>query len=289
MRITVIVRTRTVIYQTGDYGRRPAQHLFRMRRLIVIASICLSSLLGSGAARAGDDALPQVAPGGRLPYVAVLVWHDVLPAKDVWFDTTTATLAEQFATIARGGFHVVPLATLRDHLVRGTPLPARPLVLTFDDNGLGIYRNAYPLLKKYRFPATLFVHTNFVGKTTSKAHGSWDELREMERSGLIDVQSLTANHPPDLTQLSDADVVHELRLSAFSLEKRLGHKAYALVYPYDVYDARVERLASHNGYTLAFSEDFGNAGESSSLLAIHRYSILTRFAQALSDVAAGAH
>jgi peptidoglycan/xylan/chitin deacetylase (PgdA/CDA1 family) len=102
------------------------------------------------------------------------------------------------------------------------------------------------------------------------------------------VQSQTANHPPDLTKLSDADVVHELRLSAFSLERRLGRKPYALVYPYDVYDDRVERLAARNGYALGFTEDWGAAGDSTSLLEIHRYSILTRFDQALADVAAHA-
>jgi len=255
------------------------------RRIRSLLTGCFISLLLASVALGGEEPLPQIAANGKSPYVAVLVWHDVLPVKDVWFDTTTATLTGQLAAIKRGGFHVVTLAALRDHLVRGTPLPAKPLVLTFDDNGLGIYRNAFPLLKAYRFPATLFVHTNFVGKTTSKAHSSWDQLREMERSGLIDVQSLTANHPPDLTKLSDADVVHELRLSAFSLERRLGRKVYALVYPYDAYDERVERLAARNGYTIAFSEDFGSAGDSTSLLALHRYSILTRFDQALADVA----
>jgi peptidoglycan/xylan/chitin deacetylase (PgdA/CDA1 family) len=232
--------------------------------------------------------LPTIAPKGRTPYVAVLVWHDVLPQKEVWFDTTSATFEQQLQAIAKGGFHVIPLGMLRDHLVTGAPIPARSLVLTFDDNGAGIYRNAYPLLLKYHYPATLFVHTNFVGKTTSKHHNTWDQLREMERSGLIDVQSLTANHPPDLTKLSDADVAHELRLSAFSIEHRLGRKVYALVYPYDVYDARVERIAAQNGYTLAFTEDWGNAADSSSLLELHRYSILTRFDQALSDVSANA-
>ncbi len=228
--------------------------------------------------------LPAVAPQGRLPFVAVLVWHDVLRAKEVWFDTTGATLATQLDEIARGGYHVISLAALRDHLVSGRPIPKRSLVLTFDDNGEGLYRNAYPLLRAHRFAATLFVHTNFVGRTTSKRHNTWAQLREMAASGLIDVQSLTANHPPDLTKLSDSDVEHELRLSKFSLEHRLGKPVYALVYPYDVYDERVARLAAKCGYTLAFSEDYGNAGDSTSLLELHRYSILTRFDQALHDV-----
>jgi poly-beta-1,6-N-acetyl-D-glucosamine N-deacetylase len=232
--------------------------------------------------------LPAVAPEGHRPYVAVLVWHDVVAGeKQVWFDTTLETFRSQLAAIARGGFHVITLEMLRRHLEAGAPVPSRPLVLTFDDNGAGIYANAFPLLRKYGFHAVLFVHTNYVGRTTSKRHNTWDQLRAMERSGLVTVQSLTANHPQDLRALSDADVVHELRLSSFSLEHRLGHAPYALAYPYDNYDERVARLAAANGYELGFSEDWGNAGDSSNLLMLHRYSILTRFDQALRDVAAG--
>ncbi len=231
--------------------------------------------------------LPQIAPGARQPYVAVLVWHDVVTPKEVWFDTEVAVFRAQLKAIARGGFHVVTLAALREHLERGAALPSKPLVLTFDDNGHGISENAFPLLRRYRFPATLFVHTNFVGKTTTKRHNTWDQLRAMERSGLIEVQSLTANHPPDLRALGDAAVVHELQLSKFSLERRLGRPVYALVYPEDNYDERLAALAAANGYILAFTEDWGNAGDSTSLLLVHRYSVLTRFDQALRDVARG--
>ena len=233
--------------------------------------------------------LPQVAPGGKTPYLAVLVWHDVVPAKEVWFDTTLATFEAQLEAIHKGGFHVITLEQLRDHLEHGAPVPSKPLMLTFDDNGSGIYAYAFPLLEKYRYPATLFVHTNFVGKTTSKHHNTWAQLAEMERSGLIEVQSLTANHPPDLRKLSDALVVHELQLSRKSLEARLGRHIYALVYPEDDYDERLARLAYENGYELGFIEDWGNAADSDNLLLIHRYSVLTRFDQALADVSANSH
>jgi biofilm PGA synthesis lipoprotein PgaB len=264
-----------------------ATNRFRKAYAAALAFAALACTFG-GHARAGD-ALPSVAARARTPYVAVLVWHDVLPVKDVYFDTTTTDFARQLDAIARGGFHVVPLHALRDHLVAGAPLPSKPLVLTFDDNAAGIYRNAFPLLRAHRFPATLFVHTNYVGKTTSKAHNSWADLRAMQRSGLVEIESLTANHPPDLTKLSDDDVLHEFRLSAYAIARRLGRAPYAVVYPYDVYDTRVERLAARAGYTLGFTEDHGNAGDSSSLFEIHRYSITVpeRFGEALAAVRRG--
>jgi peptidoglycan/xylan/chitin deacetylase (PgdA/CDA1 family) len=256
------------------------------RFLVCVALLAL--MLIAAPVRAAGDALPQVAAAGRTPYVAVIVWHDVVPAKELWFDTTTDTFKAQLAAIAHGGYHVITLDQLRAHLERGAPLPSKPLAFTFDDNGHGIYDNAFPLLQKYHYPATMFVHSNFVGTTThGKKHTTWPQLQEMSRSGLMAVQSLTANHPPDLRLLSDADVVHELTLSRTSLQYHLGHKIFALVYPEDNYDARLERLAAANGYALAFIEDWGNAGDSANLLEVHRYSALTRFDQALADVAAG--
>ena len=171
-----------------------------MPSLFRALAVCLGIVCCARAACARTD-LPQISPQGRLPFVAVLVWHDVEPVKEVWFDTTSATLSQQLGEIARGGYRVITLAALRDHLVAGHPIPKRALVLTFDDNGEGLYRYAYPLLRAHHFPATFFVHTNFVGKITSKRHNTWAQLREMAASGLVDVQSLTANHPPDRLSL----------------------------------------------------------------------------------------
>jgi len=262
--------------------------LTSMRRLprALRALLFSTAILTYGTLARADDALPQVNAADHGRFVAVLDWHDVQNVPEVWFDTTTARFAAQLDEIARDGIHVVTLAALRDHLTRGTPLPKRSIAITFDDNGDGIARNAFPLLVRHRFPATLFVHTNFVGKTTTKRHNTWHDLQTMERSGLVTVESLTANHPPDLRALSDAEVVHELQLSRRSIRARLGHDVDALVYPEDNYDARLERLAHANGYVLGFTEDHGNADDSANLLEIHRYSILKQFDTAIADVLA---
>lgn len=244
---------------------------------------CLAFILLSSLVFGQTSPLPPIAKVVPRPWVTVLVWHDVLPTKQVWFDTTVATFTEQLEAIRRGGFHVVSMAALDKHLTEGAPLPSRPLVLTFDDNNRGLYRYAFPLLRKYGYPATLFVHTDYVGVPTSKEHCNWNELAEMERSGLILVQSLTATHPADIRQLSDPEIEKQLTVSRASIERHLHHPVYAFVYPEDRYDARVARLVAANGYRLAFTEDWGNAGTSPNRMMIHRYSILKRFDQALAD------
>ncbi len=252
----------------------------------LLASLVFGIFAAAAPGHAAAPELPPLAASAGAPYMAVLVWHDVVAGpKEVWFDTTLDTFRAQLDAIARGGYHVIGLQALRAHLERGAPVPARPLVLTFDDNGHGIYENAFPLLKKFHFPATLFVHTNFVGKTTTKRHNTWPQLNAMKRSGLIEIESLTANHPPDLRPLSDADVLHEFRLAQTSIAARIGTRPCAVVYPEDNYDDRLARLAARSGYALGFTEDWGNAGASISLLLVHRYSVLTRFDQALADVA----
>ena len=50
------------------------------------------------------------------------------------------------------------------------------------------------------------------------------------------------------------------------------------------YDDALARTVARDGYKIAFTEDWGNAGASRSLMTVHRYSIHKRFAQALTDV-----
>src|SRR6516162_7064859 len=134
----------------------------RSRRVIPqTAILALAALLhATVAGYAGRQSLPQVAPTARRQYVAVLVWHDVLPQKEVWFDTTLATFKAQLAEIKRRGFHVVTLDALMRYLLEGAPLPPRSLALTFDDNTRGLYDNVFQHLKQYSYPAALFVHTD---------------------------------------------------------------------------------------------------------------------------------
>jgi peptidoglycan/xylan/chitin deacetylase (PgdA/CDA1 family) len=76
---------------------------------------------------------------------------------------TPEAFEQQLAWIAKR-FNVIDLPTLRAHIVDKQPLPERPLLITFDDGYMDNYTNALPLLKKYGFPAVIFIVTGSMDK-----------------------------------------------------------------------------------------------------------------------------
>ena len=216
-------------------------------------------------------------------FTAVMMWHDVVPShKEVWFDTTAAEIERQFAAIKRSHETPITLEALADHLEKGAAVPPHAVVLTFDDNNLGLYRNLFPVLKRYHWPATFFVHTDFVGKPTGKEHCTWDQLREMEKSGLVKVYPHTCSHPADMRKINDRQLQHEVVDSRKAIEKQLGGIRPFFCYSNGFYDDRVAHATFRAGYRLAITEDHGPAERSPNLMMVRRYSMHRRADEAIA-------
>ncbi|MFQ3679359.1 MAG: polysaccharide deacetylase family protein, partial [Pseudanabaenaceae cyanobacterium] len=114
-------------------------------------------------ARLSPAPFPSIAAAARDARVPIVMYHDITPVKDVSWDVTPAEFAEHLRLIQAEGLTPISLERLVNHLRTGAPLPDKPIVLTFDDNYLGQYRYAFPLLKKYGYPAVWSVHTACVG------------------------------------------------------------------------------------------------------------------------------
>ncbi|NJK62243.1 MAG: polysaccharide deacetylase family protein [Synechococcaceae cyanobacterium SM2_3_1] len=200
------------------------------------------------------------------------MYHDVVGTyKQVWFDTTEAELREHFEAIQEAGVVPISIDQLYAHLRNGDPLPEKAILLTFDDAYLGQYENAYRLLQEYQFPATYFVQTGFVGVPTSKDHFTWEQMREMDRSGLITFAPHTINHPEDLRLLADDRLRRELVEAKQRMEAELGHDMNYFAYPAGNRDERVIQAVKDAGYTMAVTMDSGFTGQSSNLLEVRRF------------------
>lgn len=188
-------------------------------------------------------------------YVPVIMYHDVVDQKEIFFDLTTSEFKRQIARLRELGLQPVTLADLVAHLRDGAPLPERPIALTFDDGTPGLKSRVLPLLQEYGYPATFFVHTGYVGvKSPSKDHLTWDELREIEATGLVTVMPHTVTHPLDLKLLSDEQLERELVDSKAAVERELGHPAPHFAFPSEPGDERVAEALEAAGYEAAWNE-----------------------------------
>ncbi len=150
------------------------------------------------------------------------------------------------------GYSVIPLDDVEDALRHGGPLPRHAVAITFDDGYDGVFGHAFPILRRYDLPATVFVVTSAVGKPN---HVTWSELRLMKRHG-IDCSSHTVHHP-DLTTLSLARIDRELRESRAQIKEKTGESVDSLAYPGSRYDAEVVRGMRESKYLIGWRDHGG--------------------------------
>jgi peptidoglycan/xylan/chitin deacetylase (PgdA/CDA1 family) len=164
--------------------------------------------------------------------------------------------AAQLALLQQQRFTTVTFsqlgAAVRGHAV----LPARPIVLTFDDGYADFHREALPVLIRYDCVATLFVTTGWIADAGQHAAGipldrmlSWDQIDEVCAAG-FEVAAHSHSHA-ELDQLSDSALRNELSMSKILLEDRLGQEVSALAYPYGYSSPRVTRAVNAVGYRSA--------------------------------------
>jgi peptidoglycan/xylan/chitin deacetylase (PgdA/CDA1 family) len=137
----------------------------------------------------------------------------------------------------------ISLNRLIAHLRTGSPLPKKPILLTFDDAYGGHYEYAYPLLKKYNYPAVFAIHTSSVGVNAGRTHVTWEQLRIMASDPLITISSHSKTHPA-LTKISDQQLYKEVVESKEILETKLNRQITYFTYPYGNYDSRVKKIVA---------------------------------------------
>ena len=218
---------------------------------------------------------PTLHEQARLAKVPVIMYHDILPEPEVFFDVTPEQLEADFQLIQEQGLTPISLDQLVNHLRTGVPLPEKPILLTFDDGYKGHYIYVYPLLRKYNYPAAFSIFTAKVdGDIVGRSTLTWWQLRHMAADPLVTIAAHSVTHPPDLTALPDNDLEWEVMESKQVLETRLGIPIRHFTYPAGHYDQRVIEAIEKGGYSSALTMDDNDerfAGESENLLAIARF------------------
>ena len=179
---------------------------------------------------------------GSLPTgkAAILMYHSIDHNK-VFFTVTPENFRKQMDLLYKEKYSIISLGELAGLIIDKRAIPLKTVVLTFDDGYQDNYFNAFPILKKYNFPATIFLATGFIGKNRISSSGAtlkilnWDQIIEMHNSGLVDFEPHTVSHLK-LHRLSLEEAKKEILNSKRTIEEKLNKKCKFFAYPYGKYN-----------------------------------------------------
>jgi peptidoglycan/xylan/chitin deacetylase (PgdA/CDA1 family) len=195
--------------------------------------------------------------------VIVLCYHRFEDRPKDSMAVTPAAFESEMKALGENGFTVI---SMQDFLAwrRGEKsIPEKSCLITIDDGYRSGHDVAWPILKKFGYPFTMFIYTAFVkgGALAGGASLSWQELAEMRDAG-VDIQSHTVNHQnlrikkgkyqsqfPSYEDWLRNETAGSKRL----LESQLGISVQALAYPYGIHSDQIRAAAMEAGYEAAFT------------------------------------
>lgn len=175
----------------------------------------------------------------RRIFVPILMYHYVSPlppdADDVRVGLTVSPemFRQHIAYLRAEGYQTISLNQLHQALLIGTPLPPKPIILTFDDGHIDHYTNVFPVLREAGYTATFFIITGRAD-TGASNYLNWSQISEMAMAGMS-MEAHTKNHF-DLRSRSYEFLVYEIMGSVESLEAHTGMPTRMLAYPAGRYD-----------------------------------------------------
>jgi peptidoglycan/xylan/chitin deacetylase (PgdA/CDA1 family) len=201
--------------------------------------------------------LQPVNPGGiytdGYQTVPVLCYHRFSTKKSSDKITVSAeTFERQMAYLKNYGYTVLTLKQFEAFIEYRQRPPRKSVLITIDDGWKTAQTIAYPILKKYGFPSVLFVNTHNIKEKQNTKSLTWEELREMKATGLIDIESHSVTHD-DLTRISDEQLKRELEESKRLIKTMLGTTTNAIAYPYGMFNSKTIDVMKQVGYKYGFT------------------------------------
>ena len=253
-----------------------------------------------------QEYIDQTSHPENIAYIKalpVLMYHHISD-DDNYFTISQSMFESHLIAMQQAGYTTVSIQDILNYVKDGVKLPAKPVLITFDDGYYSNYELAYPLLKQYDMKATIFVigssvgHKDFYKDTEYPIipHFSYEEALEMEESGLVSIES----HSYDMHQNADYEVGNWIRPTVSKLIyeskdhfknavkndfellqndflKNLNKKITAFSYPQGVYSDLSNETLEEIGVEVSFITETGTnyieIGNPDSLKCLKRYDI----------------
>ena len=218
-----------------------------------------SSLYALAQSNEHSDSRPAWDGTLRRIRVPILMYHYVSELPPDWDATRRElTVSPQFRShldyLFYNGYTPISFYALDDALMTGSPLPAKPVILTFDDGYIDHYIHVYPALQQFGFTGTFFIITSAVDESRP-GYVNWDQVAEMAEGGMS-MEPHTKTHR-ELIDLTYDQVVYEVLGSVESLAYYTRQTPHILSYPVGRYDALTLDVVSQLGLWRAVTTERG--------------------------------
>ena len=204
--------------------------------------------------------------------IPILLYHDfveTVPDSDpdnFSYINTPQSYEENIKTLLENGYKFISFQELYDANNGKIELPEKPILVTLDDGYYSNYEYIFPILKKYNVKASIFIVTDKIGKEIDrKKYLNWEQCREMQDSGLVEIFSHSKKHvfydKLPVRMIRD-DVIESYKI----IEENLGSKKLKVfAYPYGAYTKGTVWSLKLNGIDMQvydigmnYSNDFDN-------------------------------
>jgi len=186
--------------------------------------------------------------------VSILAYHSI--GRDPVFYAVTPEEFEKQMRYLKGEYNVVSLDEIIDFVGGKKVLPKNSVAITFDDGYHDNYLNAYPILKKYGLPATIFIASGYIGKEMPLSGVrlrmlNLEEMREMSQNN-INFGAHTVSHQ-NLTEIDLEEAKSEILRSKCELEEKTGKKVEYFAYPKGRCNELIVNIVKSLGFKGAFA------------------------------------
>ena len=216
---------------------------------------------------------------GLKDKASILMYHSV-GSDSAFSQVSSADFSKQLAYLAKKNFQVIKLSALIEKIKNREDL-SNCVCLTFDDGFQDNYEIVFPLLKQYNFPVSIFLATDYIGKTYAFSDGitlpilSQEQIQEMSDSGLVEILPHTASHAV-LDKLDLEQAKMEIEKSRKTVAEITGKNISILAYPRGKYNKEILDYLKNNNWQGAVTVNEGLVESGADLFELRRNSIDSR-------------
>ena len=221
--------------------------------------------------------------------IIVLMYHRFEDERFPSTSISSKNFQNHIKYLKENNFNILPISDLILFFNKKNDIPEKSVFLTIDDGYKSFYEHAFPILRKYQLPFSLFLSTKFVSSEKNSDFMNWEMIQELsENKG--EILNHTHSHPK-LLELEINEVEKEFYLAEKEIISKIGRLQGVVSYPYGESSPQIQELVKEMGYDIGFSQHSSPIHINENKLALPRFAIndefgkMNRFSQIVNSKA----